>query len=240
MRFFTTMRRKIPSSRSELRTRLLFVGRHTPARFKLVCGEVCLLTRRPTVRFVTGLVDSKLLHGQRKTMFQRAIDLGLPASFVELRHEATHRELPSLTVLRNAAQRSLEWLWSYYWSRVDQYHQLALDTLSEEAQHDEHHDGGGDVELLKNMIRDIIGPFTSEEIQEQPRNRKRIHQQQSDLAAQLSSICRQSTHGALALSQILVHESLLVPEGRRSVHIIPSFPRSGSGIDSNQRRRFVE
>ena len=52
-------------------------------------------------------------------MFQRAIDLGLPASFVELRHEATHRELPSLVVLRNATQRSLEWLWDYYWAKTD-------------------------------------------------------------------------------------------------------------------------
>ncbi|KKK16971.1 hypothetical protein ARAM_006902 [Aspergillus rambellii] len=69
-------------------------------------------------RFVTGLVDSKL-HGQRRTMFQRALDLGLPASFVELRHEATHRELPSLTVLRNSTLRSLEWLWDYYWVKTE-------------------------------------------------------------------------------------------------------------------------
>ncbi|KAL3473081.1 Las1-like protein, partial [Aspergillus californicus] len=58
-------------------------------------------------RFVTGLVDSKLHGGPRKTMFARAMDLGLPASFVELRHEATHRELPSLTVLRDSTVRSL-------------------------------------------------------------------------------------------------------------------------------------
>ncbi|KAL4994870.1 Las1-like-domain-containing protein [Aspergillus recurvatus] len=64
-------------------------------------------------RFVTGLVDSKL--GARRSMFSRALELGLPASFVELRHEATHRELPSLTVLRGATGRSLEWLWGFYW-----------------------------------------------------------------------------------------------------------------------------
>ncbi|KAL4974693.1 Las1-like-domain-containing protein [Aspergillus desertorum] len=64
-------------------------------------------------RFVTGLVDSKL--GARRSMFSRALELGLPASFVELRHEATHRELPSLTILRGAAGRSLEWLWGFYW-----------------------------------------------------------------------------------------------------------------------------
>ncbi|KAJ5909115.1 hypothetical protein N7495_001797 [Penicillium taxi] len=69
-------------------------------------------------RFVTGLVDTKI-HGQRRTMFQRAMDQGLPASFVELRHEATHREPPSLIVLRKASQRSLEWLWHNYWAEID-------------------------------------------------------------------------------------------------------------------------
>ncbi|KAL4758114.1 rRNA-processing protein LAS1 [Aspergillus foveolatus] len=67
-------------------------------------------------RFVTGLVDSKL--GARRSMFSRALELGLPASFVELRHEATHRELPSLTVLRGATGRSLEWLWGFYWGSL--------------------------------------------------------------------------------------------------------------------------
>ncbi|OAX82992.1 hypothetical protein ACJ72_02652 [Emergomyces africanus] len=69
-------------------------------------------------RFVTGLVDSKL-YGRKQTMFQKAMELGLPASFVELRHEATHRELPALIVLRNAARRSLEWLWEFYWARLE-------------------------------------------------------------------------------------------------------------------------
>lgn len=45
--------------------------------------------------------------------------LGVPASFVELRHEATHRDLPSLVVLRSAALRSLDWLWEFYWAKLD-------------------------------------------------------------------------------------------------------------------------
>lgn len=60
-------------------------------------------------------------------MFSRALELGLPASFVELRHEATHRELPSLTVLRGAAGRSLEWLWGFYWGGVSSRMELGLD-----------------------------------------------------------------------------------------------------------------
>ncbi|KAI5297807.1 rRNA-processing protein las1, partial [Ascosphaera atra] len=68
-------------------------------------------------RFVTGFVDSKL-YGPRMTMYQKAMTLGLPASFVELRHEATHREMPSLSVFRDATRRSLNWLWDFYWARL--------------------------------------------------------------------------------------------------------------------------
>jgi len=39
----------------------------------------------------------------------------LPATFVELRHQATHEELPSLPKLRSATKKALEWIWGYYW-----------------------------------------------------------------------------------------------------------------------------
>ncbi|GAM34561.1 cell morphogenesis protein [Talaromyces pinophilus] len=69
-------------------------------------------------RFVTGLVDTKLgSGGGGGTMFNRASMIGLPLSFVELRHEAAHRELPSLVLLRSYTNRALEWLWDYYWIR---------------------------------------------------------------------------------------------------------------------------
>ena len=40
----------------------------------------------------------------------------LPATFVELRHQATHEELPSLPKLRSATRKALEWIWGYYWA----------------------------------------------------------------------------------------------------------------------------
>lgn len=63
---------------------------------------------------MTGFVDSKL-YGPKVSMYQKAMNVGLSASFVELRHEATHRELPSLSVFRDATRRSLDWLWNQYW-----------------------------------------------------------------------------------------------------------------------------
>lgn len=51
-------------------------------------------------------------------MHTLARNLDLPASFVEIRHAATHEVLPSLSVLRTVAVRALDWLWVNYWSAV--------------------------------------------------------------------------------------------------------------------------
>ena len=48
-------------------------------------------------------------------MYAKAQQIGLPALFVDLRHEAAHGDMPSLTNLRGAAKRALQWLWDDYW-----------------------------------------------------------------------------------------------------------------------------
>ncbi len=71
------------------------------------------------IRFVTGLVDSEQDAKYKVSMYAKAKQVGLPTSFVELRHEATHGDLPSLIVFRRAAERSLQWLWNDYWRYLD-------------------------------------------------------------------------------------------------------------------------
>lgn len=51
-------------------------------------------------------------------MFDVAQDINMPASFVELRHEATHEELPSLQRLTSFTTLALDWLWQHYWSTL--------------------------------------------------------------------------------------------------------------------------
>lgn len=51
-------------------------------------------------------------------MYDVAKSVGLPATFVELRHQATHEQLPSLTRLRAAARKALDWIWEYYWRHL--------------------------------------------------------------------------------------------------------------------------
>lgn len=51
-------------------------------------------------------------------MYGVAKTIGLPAAFVELRHQGTHEPMPSLAQLRPAAARALVWIWDYYWKNL--------------------------------------------------------------------------------------------------------------------------
>lgn len=200
-----TMRPKIPSSPFALHTLLLFAGRVDPySSSPSPCISRVVLCCIDDSRFVTLLVDSKL-HGQRKTMFQRAIDLGLPASFVELRHEATHRDLPSLVVLRNSAQRSLEWLWDYYWVKTDRDAGRAGPVAG--AARDE------DVERVREAVRGVLAVFMGEG--EPPKKRRKGFKLQVDLAAQLGEICRGSVGGGVVLARVLIDDGFLVSRERK-------------------------
>ncbi|KAJ8132828.1 hypothetical protein O1611_g792 [Lasiodiplodia mahajangana] len=66
-------------------------------------------------RFVTGLLDGQQDKLRKMSMYSIAKNIGLPATFVELRHQATHEQLPSLSKLRSAANNALAWIWDFYW-----------------------------------------------------------------------------------------------------------------------------
>jgi len=70
-------------------------------------------------RFVNGLLDPAQKSHFAVSMLVLAKSLGLPASFVEIRHAASHEVLPSLVALRKACSRALDWLWSNYWIVLD-------------------------------------------------------------------------------------------------------------------------
>ncbi|CCX12043.1 Las1-like-domain-containing protein [Pyronema domesticum] len=70
------------------------------------------------IRFVNGLLDPAQQSQFALPMHLLARNLNLPASFVELRHAATHESLPSLAVLRAMAHRALDWLWNDYWAAL--------------------------------------------------------------------------------------------------------------------------
>lgn len=69
-------------------------------------------------RFVTGLLDGHQDKLRKQSMYSIAKTIGLPATFVELRHQSTHEQLPSLAKLRAAAKKALAWIWDYYWKHL--------------------------------------------------------------------------------------------------------------------------
>ncbi|PHH71600.1 hypothetical protein CDD80_5119 [Ophiocordyceps camponoti-rufipedis] len=69
-------------------------------------------------RFVTGLLDGHQDKLRKQSMYAVAATVGLPAAFVELRHQATHEQLPSRAKLRAMAERALDWIWNYYWRHL--------------------------------------------------------------------------------------------------------------------------
>ncbi|OCK74221.1 Las1-domain-containing protein [Lepidopterella palustris CBS 459.81] len=70
-------------------------------------------------RFVTGICDAVQGKQHRQSMHDVAVEYDLPARLVEMRHEATHRDLPSLIRLKAIAEESLNWLWGWYWVKID-------------------------------------------------------------------------------------------------------------------------
>ncbi|KAJ6575519.1 Las1-like-domain-containing protein [Mycena sp. CBHHK59/15] len=66
------------------------------------------------IRLVNGLVDPLQLGAYARSIASIANQLGLPPWLVELRHAATHEDLPSLELLREAARESMMWLLHNY------------------------------------------------------------------------------------------------------------------------------
>lgn len=66
------------------------------------------------IRLVNGLVDPLQLGTYARSISSIATQIGLPAWLVELRHAATHEDLPSLELLRDGAKECLSWLLHNY------------------------------------------------------------------------------------------------------------------------------
>ncbi|OKL58228.1 hypothetical protein UA08_06554 [Talaromyces atroroseus] len=162
-------------------------------------------------RFVTGLVDTKLgVH--RGTMFSRASMIGLPLSFVELRHEAAHRELPSLVLLRNYTNRALEWLWGYYWAKIDAPLPSSA-TLTEAGTSSRTlTEDSNERDDLTIRIRHLLKQQQPDSSAGPPS--KKLRSTYLPLAQSLSSVCSGSHEGALVLSRVLLEEGFLVPKDR--------------------------
>ncbi|KAF7121092.1 hypothetical protein RHSIM_Rhsim13G0207600 [Rhododendron simsii] len=66
------------------------------------------------VRLVNGVVE-KTRKKTEVSIGEAADWLNIPRMLIDIRHEASHRDLPSLRLVRLASVKALDWLKSYYW-----------------------------------------------------------------------------------------------------------------------------
>ena len=163
-----------------------------------------MLTDRDS--FVTGLVDSNQTGPYKKTMYYNAKMIGLPASFVELRHQATHDELPALLVLRQAAARSLQWLWQDYWRSID-IRSGALDD-------DEQAFADGMLKL-KEHFRVIFASYLKSNFGAmKAKSQSSSPDGVAGAVQQCVQLCKGKDTTVRVLAQVLLESVLLVPAGK--------------------------
>lgn len=83
--------------------------------------ELRLLYSIAVIRAVNGLVDTRQQSYYAESVLSIATNMGIASWIVELRHDSTHNELPSLSTLRDACDHLLNWLQCKYWSQQSDY-----------------------------------------------------------------------------------------------------------------------
>ncbi|XP_029130957.1 pre-rRNA-processing protein las1 isoform X3 [Cajanus cajan] len=66
------------------------------------------------MRLVNGVIE-KTRKKEVASIAVAADAIGIPRMLIDIRHEGSHRELPSLKIVRSASIKALDWLKSYYW-----------------------------------------------------------------------------------------------------------------------------
>ena len=157
-------------------------------------------------RFVTGFCDIGR-HKERtlepSSMLDIAKQIGMPAEFVVLRHEATHEELPGIQRLVVATQQALGWLWNVYWSRLEEptkpeVANAARSILKQEAATTLRNFRRSRRQALRSKIQD-----SSEQFQEA-----------ASISNDIVDILRDDQARVYNLTSVLVEEHLLLPSNR--------------------------
>ncbi|XP_027113975.1 uncharacterized protein [Coffea arabica] len=66
------------------------------------------------MRLVNGVIE-KTRKKTEVSIAEAAGAIGIPRMLIDIRHEGSHRDLPSLHLVRLASMKALDWLKEYYW-----------------------------------------------------------------------------------------------------------------------------
>ncbi|KAK6438569.1 rRNA-processing protein las1 [Oleoguttula sp. CCFEE 5521] len=160
-------------------------------------------------RFVTGFCDigrnrERVL--EPSSMLEIARQIGMPAEFVALRHEATHEDLPSVQRLVAACEQALEWLWDVYWSKIGEGAVVVAKQVE-----------AVDVNHVKVEARRIFRDFRG--VRRTALKKQGPHSQEArsvvtEAATNLQSLCSDRAEATEAAVAVLVADELLYPSER--------------------------
>lgn len=164
--------------------------------------------------FVTGMTDSQQDGLHKKSMYHVSREVGIPASFVEIRHEATHGELPPLVIFRRAAERSLDWLYNEYWKKLDgDGHPPMFDAeggLPNEQSTD-----------LKTLLKELLRTHLKNCLGATTNGSAEIFKVSAETAAEIGKsivrLCEGDTRKLQTLIDVLLERKLLVPASKTYV-----------------------
>ncbi|XP_051981603.1 ribosomal biogenesis protein LAS1L [Xyrauchen texanus] len=204
---------------------------------QLEANDLVLLYGMALVRFV-NLITERQQKKVAKPLRHLARNLNIPEWVVNLRHDLTHRKLPTLKWCRKGCGFVLDWLQQVYWSR-QLGGQLTEDWDSSSEEEGEEEDAKrqeGDLLFKQRKIeghkkvRELLISYEQEQFQTYEELAKHGGQNivWPDASADLSWILTQIKHFATdardILVDVLMHDGFLIPtaEQLQSLNIDPS------------------
>ncbi|KAL9579187.1 MAG: hypothetical protein Q9212_005255 [Teloschistes hypoglaucus] len=151
-------------------------------------------------------------------MYDKARELGLPSSLVELRHEAIHGEMPSLVVLRQAAMKSFDWLKNDYWRYLP-----SADGLGESDAAPFHNGRAALRHELKGTLQTYILSCDEHGGGSEDQEVDVFAQAATEGTSSIVEACNGSKRALLELVNMLVHQQMLIP-GPDSHSVKVTFP----------------
>ncbi|KAF3216863.1 rRNA-processing protein las1 [Orbilia oligospora] len=164
-------------------------------------------------RFVNGLLDPAQKSHFAVSMYSLAQELGLPASFVDVRHAATHEALPPLGVLRTTCARGLDWLWANYWEKVEEVGGVVdAEAMGKEGEVVDQER----VSRVQGLLERWEALKKSGQGRYREASKRKEERGEANICSELEVIFKKSA-GMDILLEILVHEHLLVVDDTRSM-----------------------
>lgn len=161
-------------------------------------------------RFVTGFCDSIQDSARKLSMHEVATRLDMPARFVEMRHESTHKELPSLTRLHQVVEESMQWLWNWYWSKLDRPAAALPDLLAKNEA----------LKKLKDEIHEVLKTYRTGRLMEF-KKKSASAKKQSNVAKEAClkcvRLCRGNQEELEVLISVMLDTRIIIPNDKQCV-----------------------